>query len=581
MGVVHKLSDDVIDFIVTQKKTHSNMSCRKLSDIVHKKFHIVVSKSSVSTVLKNANLSSPVGRHSLAGDGSKVKKVVQKFKMPEHKKGQFFSSHKLQAPNASKKSVKSEIKKSVVSANAEKKLIPTREIIVEKNDAPLLQEMSNVKAPAEDKNATDAVSYSERVIENAGMIFLKAAQRDLAGSSIFGKILKDELGSRLNLNFDVLGDFVLFPEIKPDEQYDLETLKAAQLSVESIQDFGMKLSIEVEILLQGVCFVRVTNKNGNIFVVGVRNHNVDCDNVQSEGELSFAEAIRMVNTEIINNVQSAVFHCPAEINNFEFLVKAIDSAFGQGIQEIALLDADQLELVKYNYCPEKARTFVLGVWRWEKNLPHMNEVLQAKGDFLNIQVLDKTFFYRICNANASEVAVSLSPTEKPFVILLTNGGNDRNVIKKTVTDFLLSWSGLTQEAEQAFSFSHDGNRQIFSSRAQQFLEKLDTYSTVSQSAQALRKILDLWSQHYFFGFRDNFVDDKQMKEQFYGLSGTVQEDKRITTISFSTTPGSPGLEELKIAIYHFNARVLCDTQGRRIVLKIASSAQANPLISNT
>ncbi|MCB9771504.1 MAG: hypothetical protein H6754_03015 [Candidatus Omnitrophica bacterium] len=578
MGVVHKLSDDVIDFIITQKKTHSNMSCRKLSDVVHKKFHIVVSKSSVSTVLKNANLSSPVGRHSLTSDGTTSKKAVQKFKMPEHKKGQFFSSHKLQAQGASKKSVKSEIKKNIAfPADVEKTLIPKKEIIVEKNIVAAVQEMSNVKIPAEDKSVADVISKPERVVENAGMIFLMAAQQDLAGGSILGKILKDELGNRLNLNFDVLGDFVLFPEITPDDQYDLETLKAAQLSAESIQDFGMKLSIEVEILLQGVCFVRVTNKVGNVFVIGMRNRNVDCDNVQSEGELSFAEAIRIVNTEIINNVQSAVFHCPAEINNFELLVKAIDSAFGQGIQEIALLDADQLELVKYNFCPLKARIFVLGVWRWEKNLPHINEVLQAKGDFLSVQILDKTFFYRVCNANASQIAVSLSPTEKPFVILVTNGGNDKNMIKKIVADFLFSWSGLTQEAESAFSFGHDGNRQVFCSRAKQSLEKLDTYLTVSQSAQALRKILDLWSQHYFFGFRDHFVDDNQMKEQFYGLPGNVREDKRTITILFTPHFAYSRIEELKIAIYHFNARALCDKQGRRIILKVVSSAHVNPL----
>lgn len=70
MGVVHKLQDDVRDFIIEQKKSFPKISCRKLSDIVYDRFSIVVSKSSISSVLKSANLNSPIGRHSLSLDES-------------------------------------------------------------------------------------------------------------------------------------------------------------------------------------------------------------------------------------------------------------------------------------------------------------------------------------------------------------------------------------------------------------------------------------------------------------------------------------------------------------------------------
>ena len=52
MGVVHKLRDDVVDFILAQKKERPDISVRKLSAVVLKEFQVVVSKSSVSSVLK-------------------------------------------------------------------------------------------------------------------------------------------------------------------------------------------------------------------------------------------------------------------------------------------------------------------------------------------------------------------------------------------------------------------------------------------------------------------------------------------------------------------------------------------------
>jgi hypothetical protein len=62
MGVVHKLKQEVIDFIVRAKREEPRMSVRGLADLAGRKFQIEISKSSISNVLKNNSLSSPVGR---------------------------------------------------------------------------------------------------------------------------------------------------------------------------------------------------------------------------------------------------------------------------------------------------------------------------------------------------------------------------------------------------------------------------------------------------------------------------------------------------------------------------------------
>jgi hypothetical protein len=79
MGVVYKLKKEIVDFIVDQKRSDPRISCRSLTELIRGRFAIEVSKSSVSAVMKEFSLSSPVGRHS-------SKKTSKNFFIPEEKK---------------------------------------------------------------------------------------------------------------------------------------------------------------------------------------------------------------------------------------------------------------------------------------------------------------------------------------------------------------------------------------------------------------------------------------------------------------------------------------------------------------
>ncbi len=91
MGVTYKLKQEVVDYIVAQKRSNPDISCRKLTAAVQEKFQVEVSKSSVNTIFKNANLSSPVGRRSALLGAVKP----QKFKIPEAKKSEILIDSKL------------------------------------------------------------------------------------------------------------------------------------------------------------------------------------------------------------------------------------------------------------------------------------------------------------------------------------------------------------------------------------------------------------------------------------------------------------------------------------------------------
>src|SRR3989338_4852033 len=88
MGIVYKLKKEVIDFILQKKNENHTLSCRKIAVVASEKFKIQVSKSSINTIIKNARLSSSVGRRALEDSQPK------KFQIPPVKKKQLSDNMK-------------------------------------------------------------------------------------------------------------------------------------------------------------------------------------------------------------------------------------------------------------------------------------------------------------------------------------------------------------------------------------------------------------------------------------------------------------------------------------------------------
>jgi hypothetical protein len=84
MGVVYKFTDELVEFILQQKKDNPAYSCRRIADIINEKFQLNVSKSSVNNVIKEAQLSSHVGRR------SRQEPLRKKFEIPKEKKKSLF-----------------------------------------------------------------------------------------------------------------------------------------------------------------------------------------------------------------------------------------------------------------------------------------------------------------------------------------------------------------------------------------------------------------------------------------------------------------------------------------------------------
>ncbi len=108
MGVTYKLKDEVVEFILRQKRDNPQISCRKLVIAIQSAFGLNVSKSSINAVIKEAHLSSPVGR--TPAELSRTKK----FTIPKEKKVQLFGDE-FSVPNKDEQVKQSEAQSSPIA----------------------------------------------------------------------------------------------------------------------------------------------------------------------------------------------------------------------------------------------------------------------------------------------------------------------------------------------------------------------------------------------------------------------------------------------------------------------------------
>lgn len=81
MGVIYKLNDEIVQFIISQRQANPLYSCRQLAESVAKQFGVQLSKSSVNDVLKESGVKTPRGR-----------KPKDSFQIPVEKKKQIQES---------------------------------------------------------------------------------------------------------------------------------------------------------------------------------------------------------------------------------------------------------------------------------------------------------------------------------------------------------------------------------------------------------------------------------------------------------------------------------------------------------
>jgi hypothetical protein len=165
MGVVHKLKSEVIDFILEKKKDQPRISVRRLAEITSETFQTRISKSSISNVLKDSSLNSPVGRP------------------PVSKKDKIFT-----IPSSAKERIRKEINKVGLSSE---------ETVSEDNQ----KEDSALSKPDSSINIKEELATTSKKTEDVDVI---SSQEDTEHEQDSEDTKEIERGSGLTLRMDPL-----------------------------------------------------------------------------------------------------------------------------------------------------------------------------------------------------------------------------------------------------------------------------------------------------------------------------------------------------------------------------------------
>ena len=238
MGVIHKLREDIVSFIIALKKNDPSIGVRQIAVLTSEQFCVRVSKSSVNSVLKKSALSSSVGRR----PGRSARS--EKFSIPTVKKNQISKSMMETGflKEDKEKILHNEGKEHLEQTQAQdEKRFPlgpdpfkeegslSSRLSVEEDKGEGKKEKERPAGETPEDQGSPSYGEAARgknkfqgipVSNGAGFVFLKAAQWDVSQRSLMAELFKKYIKSAVSNHFDSVSDMFVFFKFLGAEAFD-------------------------------------------------------------------------------------------------------------------------------------------------------------------------------------------------------------------------------------------------------------------------------------------------------------------------------------------------------------------------
>lgn len=544
MGVIYKLKKDVIDFIVNRKRDNPALSCRQLVKITEQEFQINLSKSSINVILKQSQLSSPVGRRTV------IPSKQKKFKIPEFKKQQLFS--------------------------------------------PLIEAGDKI----ETEKTTPEIKKEDVLYDGIGSIFLKAAQWETSEASILGKILKENTNLTDFNRYDEVGETLLFmqvfgiKEIKEISNYKgtglwiINDINGAYDSeqilkvIEKINNYNLldiNLDIETSQLFTEVTSIDIFLQDGSKIIMDPLLCSFISSNVQSES-CGIRTALNSINC-IINNVQSVNFFTVNEIDkNILNLYLAFENTSSKRILRISAADKQGTEIVSFDKIYEKKRTLSMGVWPgqeifekilkmpFDKNLQKYTNPMTKKGEYFYEVLLPLKEFFpeeisQEIHAKMRSFVLCGEGNQKPDVIIVTNAVPEEKSAEEIISSWIRRWPN--KKFLQATSHKEKNN-----SPTDCVGHQLSTSLTANSCdiLLALRQYINKLKYYCYLNYFYRAGNYKEIVDSIYSLAGNIAFSDETITAKLQKAGSLEISTIINKACQAVNQRPIFDFKGRRLYI---------------
>ena len=591
MGVIYKFKEEVVDFIVRQKRDNPHLSCRRLTDIVSQEFQIQVSKSSVNAILKNAQLSSPVGRRPF------MEKKSRSFQIPPTKKKEIFGTgHQAKEITTPKK---------VFPAKPTHPVLPGQEKVVRQ----LVKKESVVHDPSSDlstveqkqkyKKESPSSLLSTQLYDGMGCIFLKGIEWSLSPTPLLGELLKDYVKGFAVEDIHAASEVLLYLQTfgmrrledlanyqglglwklnQLSSGFDYRIVMKLYQSLTNLDELSLKISSEIGQLFTEIQYLKICCEDGQEILMGALFHSLGFDNVQSVNVCSYNKLLSNLTDQIISNrFPTIIKYAPGQTaiaKEFYDFITSYENGRGKKIVAISLIDREGQELSKFTSIPAQKRYFIIGLWPWQKEFDALlaQSVSRTQKELLHPLTQQKLSLVEITPAVVENLTRHLSPTirgfliyvskhEKPVCAILTNIPLNQMSSEDIVWSYILCWPNLTKIPSPRPSKDSDVSPPK--------LNDDEAYmGGFWDQINRLVKRLEQSCRSQFFDQMNSNNDTTYEISTYYKLPGYWQEHKDYSLVSL-VLPHQPAdqPENLEYAIARFNESNIVDPSGKRLFVK--------------
>ena len=587
MGVVYKFKKDVVDFVVRQKAENKSLSCRTLADIVSKKFDIAVSKSSINSILQEAQLSSPVGRRSVTSKKERI------FQIPSEKKKEFFKK----TPDPHIPSIAAEKK----FTHAEPSLGEMSPAVEKKKSSAAIDKIAKRAVSAARRMARPQPMERKFLFDHMGCIFLKAAEWDLASTNLLTELTKEQLTGFSKEDIQAASQALLYLEpfgfqtIQDLAYYagqGLRTLHGIRAPLDfrkmetivnawgAMSELPLKISSEVDLVSSELAAVQIVLESGEKYYCDGNFAAVWRSNVQSEFGSSQNKILSNLSKDIINNIDPLILLSAAQTHSlteeFSVLVASFENRPAKKIQRAVVLDETGQEIAQFTTIPSKKRHFIAGVWPWHKefaelcqaeNIEHAMTVGHptSADKFTYTEIPEKKFpaSLKVLASTLRGAVLRRFNQTDPVVVLLTNIPAPEISLEEVIFSYFLRWPNLGTSHTLRCLQGAPPHSQTPNMENQEGMEM--TGFDLKGQLLALRSQLEKYCKKHFGGDLGNDLTD--FMAECYKLNGYWQEDAHYTCVELALPKEKQQYQPvLAAAVQRVNESDIRTPTGQKLIL---------------
>lgn len=572
MGTVHKLKPEIKAFILDNKKAVPAISCRKLSEVIEEKFKIKISKSAVNFILKEANLSMPVGRRL-----KRQRRPVLKIQIPLLEnlapKEETIPQKELETPKEATK-----IEPIIILLEAPIEIL--NEIPQEKKPEILIENIEVKLAEVQPEAAQPITSQDVEIkqvtsidTQPTGSILLKAADILLGGVNRISQIISKKLNST-DPEIFFKTEKLLYSFLQEDAQKEMlnnSGIMSYFNELQQVADLPSDLSKIIPELFYDVRGIKVTLRDGSIFYLDGQLHTVwSTSNIPYSFSATTYSADTYISGYSKENepfvLMMALGYDILTSEFFDFMY-GFDQSGAKSISDFSLYNNQAKELINMKPGRIGKKYFIFGLWPWQfAQYRKVNKIKEFHPFYFD--QLKKEFFIaeielELSQPNGSKgitlrgCAVKTNLNEKIRLVILSNYPEEDIDLKKLCYSYFTRWPNL----EEAFQ---DYSRKVESfSYASNLDHKFsaECLALVSKPAAGISDIfniylggLDLFVKWNFLptGYQD--IDLSTIKERFYKLEASLAVGSDHYLVTFNPPKNYAFLDDLKYACRRLNER---------------------------